>query len=77
MKKNGLNKMRRSLKRKLIEEHLISMATLYETILITKIKKKLKTDSKDIEYHLLFNFENKKNFFGIDNYRGILYFNFI
>jgi|EP00802_Teleaulax_amphioxeia_P014919 hypothetical protein len=77
LKKNGLNKMRRSLKRKLIEEHLISMATLYETILITKIKKKLKTDSKDIEYHLLFNFENKKNFFGIDNYRGILYFNFI
>ena len=77
LKKKGVNKMRRSLKRKIIEENLINIAVLYETVLISRIRKKLKIDLRDIEYHLLFNFEKRKNSIGIDSYRGIIYFNLI
>jgi hypothetical protein len=77
LNKEGINKMRRSFKRKLTCENLDNMTELYKTILISKVKNRLKIDSRDLEYYFLFNFEEKNFFIGIDNYRGILYLNFI
>lgn len=77
LNKEGINKMRRSFKRKLTCENLGNMTQLYKTILISKLKNYLKIDSRDLEYYFLFNFEGKNFFLGIDNYSGILYLNFI
>ena len=73
LNKEGINKMRRSFKRKLTCENLHNMTQLYKTILISKIKNHLKIDSRDLEYFFLFDLEEKNFFLGIDNYRGILY----
>jgi len=73
LNKEGINKMRRSFKRKLTCENLNNMIQLYKTILISKIKNHLKIDSRDLEYFFLFDLEEKNFFLGIDNYRGILY----
>lgn len=77
LNKEGINKMRRSFKRKLTCENLGNMTQLYKTILISKLKNYLKIDSRDLEYYFLFNFEGKNFSLGIDNYSGILYLNFI
>ena len=77
LKEKCLNKIRKSLKKKLIIESISKISYFYKSIMIKNLKNFLKTDSQDLEYHLLSYLGESEYRFSIDQFRGILYFDLI
>jgi hypothetical protein len=77
LKEKCLNKILKSLKKKLIIESISKISYFYKSIMIKNLKNFLKTDSRDLEYHLLSYLGESEYRFSIDQLRGILYFDLI
>ena len=77
LKEKCLNKIRKSIKKKLIIESISKISYFYKSIMINNLKNFLKTDSQDLEYHLLSYLGESEYRFSIDQFRGILYFDLI
>jgi hypothetical protein len=77
LKEKCLDKIRKSLKKKLIIESISKISYFYKSIMIKNLKNFLKTDSQDLEYHLLSYLGESEYRFSIDQLRGILYFDLI
>jgi len=77
LKEKCLNNIRKSLKKKLIIESISKISYFYKSIMIKNLKNFLKTDSQDLEYHLLSYLGENEYPFSIDQLRGILYFDLI
>jgi hypothetical protein len=72
-----LNKIRRSLKAKLIDENIKNISFIFKSVTVKSLKNLLKIDIRDLEYHVLTIFQKEDKFKAFDHFKGILYLNLI
>ena len=72
-----INKIRKSIKKKLVHENIEGISVVYKSILAKRIKNWLGIDSRDLEYHLLSYFKKANYHLSFDYFRGVLYFDIV
>ena len=70
-----LDKIRKSIKAKSILDSLRDFSIIYKSLKIKNLKKEIKVDLRDLEYYLMFFFQQESIRTSFDSLRGILYFN--
>ena len=70
-----LDKIRKSIKAKSILDSLRDFSIIYKSLKIKNLKKEIKVDLRDLEYFLMFFFQQETIGISFDSLRGILYFN--
>jgi len=77
LKSKCLNRIKKSIKAKLIFEKIKKIPHAYKSLTVKTLKNCTKLDTRDLEYFLFNCYQKNKNLLTFDHYRGILYFNLI